>query len=465
MILGHFGKSTDPRRSPSGGLVENPQDATCYDWLLIDPKNAPYASFRFHYRSMKYLLQLNLVPQAESKSLLSEPDSCLSIEPGSPVSGSKTPDARSPSTPHFNFGPGPESTPVFNDESPGHYDRTTEDDIFGRHSLKPPLELFPAIPAALPSHQQPDKAHRDSLAGGSVHRPLPNPPQPRSRHASQSSVHSIRSLHSTCPSLTPSLANYVNGGDFGDDEISIGTAHTVMCSLPSMVELPHRGSALGEGDSMSDYERSPPSSISSPFQDLPPPERYVSTTGSTLESQFAQFTSPSISHSSPRRLRARFPTSVSDNTLFGNCAVSSPGNLSLSESEWMRRTPSPVERKGLSRLWSPRLGKKLTGLTPKDKKHNSWYSNFGHYSSNESLDNSEEVQKRSHAQNTVGSSDRETSEDATTPRATSFSENSQRKFNPNASKESSYQHVTWESCRELSGCEQEAVERPVGNWI
>ncbi|KAJ8121324.1 hypothetical protein ONZ43_g2192 [Nemania bipapillata] len=49
--------------SPSGGLVDNPEDATYYNYYLIDAKDAPYATFCFHYRSMKYLKQLNLVPQ------------------------------------------------------------------------------------------------------------------------------------------------------------------------------------------------------------------------------------------------------------------------------------------------------------------------------------------------------------------------------------------------------------------
>lgn len=36
-----------------------------YDWLLIDPKHSPFATFRFHYRSWKNLHQLNLVPPLE----------------------------------------------------------------------------------------------------------------------------------------------------------------------------------------------------------------------------------------------------------------------------------------------------------------------------------------------------------------------------------------------------------------
>ncbi|KAH8652459.1 hypothetical protein BX600DRAFT_516493 [Xylariales sp. PMI_506] len=60
--------------SPSGGLMENPQDAAYYDWLLVDPRGAPYATFCFHYRSMKNLVHLNLIPQSDSSMLLSAPE-------------------------------------------------------------------------------------------------------------------------------------------------------------------------------------------------------------------------------------------------------------------------------------------------------------------------------------------------------------------------------------------------------
>ncbi|KAF7558579.1 hypothetical protein G7046_g5581 [Stylonectria norvegica] len=48
--------------SPSGGLVDYPEDACYYDWLLTDPTDSPFASFRFHYRSWLNLRQLSLVP-------------------------------------------------------------------------------------------------------------------------------------------------------------------------------------------------------------------------------------------------------------------------------------------------------------------------------------------------------------------------------------------------------------------
>ncbi|KAL4726787.1 hypothetical protein ACLX1H_005677 [Fusarium chlamydosporum] len=50
-------------RSPSGGLLDSPEDACYYDWVLIDPKEFPFVTFRFHYRTWSNLYQLSLAPR------------------------------------------------------------------------------------------------------------------------------------------------------------------------------------------------------------------------------------------------------------------------------------------------------------------------------------------------------------------------------------------------------------------
>ncbi|KAH6890023.1 hypothetical protein B0T10DRAFT_45500 [Thelonectria olida] len=62
-VLGqHRGQERYGIASPSGGLLESPEDAHYYDWLLIDPREFPFVSFRFHYRSWTNLRLLNLIP-------------------------------------------------------------------------------------------------------------------------------------------------------------------------------------------------------------------------------------------------------------------------------------------------------------------------------------------------------------------------------------------------------------------
>ncbi|KAF5656497.1 hypothetical protein FHETE_10961 [Fusarium heterosporum] len=50
--------------SPSGGLLDWPEEACFYDWILADSKEYPFVSFRFHYRSLSNLRQLNIAPDA-----------------------------------------------------------------------------------------------------------------------------------------------------------------------------------------------------------------------------------------------------------------------------------------------------------------------------------------------------------------------------------------------------------------
>lgn len=275
---------------------------------------------------------------------------------------------------------------------------------------------MPELPEAAPAEQDIREAnHTPELPAivDILNRPLPDTPKTRSRHTSQSSV------HSTCPSLTPSVANLVDNGNLLDEDIRVGTAHTVLSSVPSMVLLPQRKSEMAIDVSFSDYERSSPSSADSPSRGLPSPERYLTTTGSVLEHQIAQFTSPMAVPSSPTRMRPRIPISPSESTLVGDSAASPLGSLNLSESEWLGRSPSPVQRKPSSRLWSPTLGKKIMRLALRDKK-TSRHSDLGLYSSNESLkDCTDEIDANVIAQ-TTSILEQEASPDASTPRCATF---------------------------------------------
>ncbi|KAJ4263200.1 hypothetical protein NW762_006822 [Fusarium torreyae] len=64
ILAKHRGQETYGIGSPSGGLLESPEEARFYDWILIDPKDLPFVSFRFHYRSWSNLRQLSLAPDS-----------------------------------------------------------------------------------------------------------------------------------------------------------------------------------------------------------------------------------------------------------------------------------------------------------------------------------------------------------------------------------------------------------------
>ena len=64
---------------PSGGLIDNPQDAKMYHWHLLDPRDKPFANFKFHYRSWKSLEDLQLVPEGHPHELIFPSPSILSL--------------------------------------------------------------------------------------------------------------------------------------------------------------------------------------------------------------------------------------------------------------------------------------------------------------------------------------------------------------------------------------------------
>ncbi|KAF4960571.1 hypothetical protein FGADI_833 [Fusarium gaditjirri] len=65
ILEGHRGHESYGIGSPSGGLLDSPDEACFYDWILIDSKESPFVSFRFLYRSLLNLRQLSLAPDPE----------------------------------------------------------------------------------------------------------------------------------------------------------------------------------------------------------------------------------------------------------------------------------------------------------------------------------------------------------------------------------------------------------------
>lgn len=56
-------------------MLDWPEDACYYDWILIDSKESPFVTFRFHYRTWSNLYQLSLAPRRN------KPDGPAQAEP------------------------------------------------------------------------------------------------------------------------------------------------------------------------------------------------------------------------------------------------------------------------------------------------------------------------------------------------------------------------------------------------
>jgi hypothetical protein len=404
---------------------------------------------------MKHLLQVSLIPHSESRPWFPTTDSAVCSEVRMPTAANTMSDTEAPNTPQFTFGASYLDNTVFNDgggaDAPS--DKTTPD----KYSLNSPPKILPRTSSsrAIP---QPSKALRDATMPAILGRPLPEPPGPESRRSSRSS------LRSTCPSLTPSLANYVDNGNFGDDEVNIGMARTVMTSVPSVVDLPLKKPEVGDG-SMSDYDNSPPSTAASQSPTRHSPKKYLSTTGSVLEHDMAQFTSP-IVQDSPRTVQSRLPISASESTLLSDPMVSQLSTLSISESEWMRRTPSPVDRKPASRLWSPKLEKKPAGVRSDEMKRRGRFSDVGPRALEKTA---EETYTGNFAGNNV-LGQVEADDHANIEcivRQLERTNNGAKHHPTGASAKSSAESSrnTWESFRGPRHEDYGVCDRPVGNWI
>lgn len=304
---------------------------------------------------MKNLVQLSLVPQSESQQSLPRIDSGVSVtESTQEKSPHNSPSMEDDDPCKSGFAFGVEPSDMFVFDGPAHVPSENHQGnaTHAQYCLKNPPQGLPVADSSVPTRQATIDA-QDSLPTQVSRRPLPEPPKVASRHSSYSS------LKSNCPSLTPSLAQYVDDGEFGDDNIAIGMARTVVSSAPSMVMLAMKGTREGESGSLLDYDHSPSSSITSDSPGHPEPGAYLTTTGSVLERQIAQLSSPFTAGAKKQPGHRRIPISVSEEVIPRRPTPLDREALGLADSLWVRRTPSPVPR-SIGRFWSPRLHKTST---------------------------------------------------------------------------------------------------------
>jgi hypothetical protein len=355
---------------PSQGLVDRPQEAKFYDWHLKDPKDLPYSTFKFHYRSWESLESLNLIPSDHPRVLLPPSASVLSLVglpredqdtlqeealtayEGSPAKASET--SESSAVPWL--------TSVF-DESPesakSHDGREciVPSEILENYALR-----FPAtIPTSKFSTAVIDKSAspNGSPVPINMNRALPQIP---SRKSSLKHKRNQSSISTNAPSVAASLKSYYDRNCETPEPAELGIAEVVQVAYPSpVVATTERNIDNASIQSLHIVE---------PPEDSPLAEIANKRRGMALELKPGTFSIPNVtirkfrlsrSNSSPvgkttpaktESHKENEPTPLLDNQT----------TLSLTESEWMCRTPSPVRRSlqddgfSASKLWSPGLG-------------------------------------------------------------------------------------------------------------
>ncbi|PBP19276.1 hypothetical protein BUE80_DR009507 [Diplocarpon rosae] len=393
---------------PSGGLLEKPQDAKFYDWHLKDPKDSPFATFKFHYRSWDSLTNLQLIPENHPRTLISSPsdyflktvtpDLQTKLEEDLDNENMKEELKRSLSPTVVSD---PWLTSVFDDspERPADH-RDKKRSAF----IVPSIRGSPEPPTSKFSIAIIDKPTSPKESPPWLGRPLPEVPNRDSsstslrRHPRKYSVASVghsrnSSGMSHAPSIAPSLLQELDRDSLSPEPPILGIAELVDVYSPKPY---HPSPSL----SLSEF---PPVPSASPFTGSPIP--LVSSTSSKrrgiapppINTLFSmKNVTVRKSRRSPEKSFSKSSTHVQKQTLAPDSPCPAPScprtqtfstlslfsgdaspdaeqsslsgettSLSLSESEWMCRTPSPVKTlprfSSLQRMWSPGLENRKSG--------------------------------------------------------------------------------------------------------
>ncbi|KAH6626274.1 hypothetical protein B0J18DRAFT_455545 [Chaetomium sp. MPI-SDFR-AT-0129] len=331
---------------PSVGLLPRPQEAHFYDWVLVDPKDAPFVTFRFHYRSLKNLQDLNLIPTKELELLCTASPKAVRAFAAKHTPGlvrKELVDTKESGGQSSGSDNTSSDGAVFHDckEKPDE-NENREDEDTNNYSLKSPPELFTAtLPnVAIP---QPSKAARDGQMEPYSRRPLPELPGDDPIQLSRRS--SASSVRSRAVSIAASLREWVEGESFNPEETELGVAQIVQIPRTSPVIARVHGNDKPEAveSSESDYETSP---IGSPDDTLRvrriSPRRYLPMTGSGLERGMALLASPKQAASLDKgeEGKALHPGACgSDPTLVGSSGLTSAAPTLVEAEEHSSFTP------------------------------------------------------------------------------------------------------------------------------
>lgn len=353
-------------RMPSQGLFDRPQDAKFYDWHLKDSSDSPHATFKFHYRSWESLQSLNLIPADHARILFPPSASVLSLvglsreeqeklqEDAMPTSEESP--AKASETSESSVVPW--LTSVFDDspESGKSRDRrefVVPPEVLENYSLRFPVPTSKFTSAVIDKSSSPN----GSPVPLNLNRPLPPIP---SRKSSLRHRRNVSSVSTNAPSVTASLKSYYERDCESPEPAEIGIAQAVHVAYSSPI-VPTTEGSLDTASISSLY-------MDDPTGNSPLSELATKRQGMALESASGTFSLPNVTIRKFRLSGSKFSpankTTPANKDLKENehtPLLDNQTSLSLTESEWMCRTPSPMKTRQddgfpISKLWSPGLG-------------------------------------------------------------------------------------------------------------
>ncbi|KAH8815912.1 hypothetical protein F5884DRAFT_829186 [Xylogone sp. PMI_703] len=314
-------------RMPSNGLFGSSRDAQYYEWYLRDPRDRPFVSFSFHYRSWDYLHLLEIIPSSYSNSPLRDHHQIQSL----------TQDDNKDEDDAIGASPGPEdvSTPwkVSSSDDDSSESPAEKEDVQDPFVDPPNIErrYIPRAPTSRFLRYESEQIETVATPPP-VHQTHKIPPRPLPGPSKQQFPRGSRLRpHSRTPSISSSLLQYVERDTESPEPlIDTAVAMPVVANCNSPDTSPHKISSLTPTVSSS--------SIQLRTSSTPITPRIEAATSRSLFSRASHHRNKQLEleHTSPSR------NFVPNREHIGSCITTRPGT----KLRHNYRPPTPVPPEG-----------------------------------------------------------------------------------------------------------------------
>ncbi|CCD49559.1 hypothetical protein BofuT4_P099360.1 [Botrytis cinerea T4] len=336
---------------PLMALLEKPQDARYYDWHLKDAKDNPFVTFKFHYRSWDHLERLHLIPPNHPRILESQvPAIARHLMASSQIIPQPDQPTGSPHTPTKYLGKVYTSDQIHDSLRAAYPPFDLSDSPYS------PDEKNPWISRILDENQLDSsltakKDHRDVFVVSTDSSTEPDPFYISSDQPSPEPVIGTAiavSIDSDVSEVSIAFDNESEEDEFDEEHNFEGLS--ALSPPPSRADSKRQGiissSTIQPSFSLPNVTIRKPRHSINEISPLKIPPRKDSITAKSYVSTASDDTTGTLSLTESEWMR-RTPSPLKEQEWMRR--TPSP----IKESKWMRRTPSPAKETLVERLWSP----------------------------------------------------------------------------------------------------------------